>query len=234
MKGKRIFNWMIVLLAAAMLSSCGKDNKAGGDNNNNNSNPSNNVFTGSASQSSSFTGFINEVAAGKFQGGDLSVERRYVFQYYSSGDASNDDWFTFEFNYNSSSCYSYQECMSLQNQNYPVRLVQTNGNILRASSDTMFNDAGRFGGNLQSLKDNLLAKMRSATDIRMCINYYGRWQCGSENQLKISFGSSISTTRWQFRYGNHYYLVDTQYPLAANPIVIQDVNSGQGYQIIRY
>ena len=240
MKGKKVLNWMIVLLAAFMISSCGKDNKAGDGNGGDNNSPNNNISSSTtAGSSQSFPAFIDQVAAGNFRGGDTSVERRYFFQRYYSGDASNDDWFRFELNFNSSSCNSYQECQTLQNQNYPGRLVATDGQVYRSSSDSMFNDQSRFGGSLQSLKDNLVAMMRSATDIRMCVqlsDYWGRsfWQCGSENEIRFRVGTSINSTRWLFRHGDYYYLVDTQYPLAANPILIQDANSSEGYQVIRY
>lgn len=219
--------WGIAFIAAALMTGCGKDNSAGGAGDAINSGNGNFTGTTTASSTSDFQSFITEVEAGRFQGSSLGSTSAGREFYWRSGSAvqNNDNcktkWGIFTYcNYSSSTSYNGSYL------GYSARRVDVNGNIQRLN----FGDLDTFGNTLQEVQNNLVARMRNATNIRKCVNYNGEicYYINSSDQTQQWYQwnlGSYPSTRYIFDHGGFTYLVDTTKPLAANPIGIMRTNS---------
>lgn len=226
--------WGLAFIAAALMTGCGKDNATNGLSDAGNVA---NLTTGVASSTSTqnWSEFINEVEANRFQGASAGKEFYWTSSSYASGDSNCKtkwDFFTY-CSYSSGSNQSYAPGIS-------SRIIEADGRVLRLN----FSD-DNFGNSLQEIQGNLVARMKSATNIRKCVvpsqnvSYPGNpWAiiayAGQEVCYFIDGRSGHSeyavllrnegSKRYIFDHGGKTYLVDTTRPLAANPIGLSDSN----------
>lgn len=225
--------WGIAFIAAALMTGCGKDNATGAISETGNvANLNTGVATSNSTQN--WSEFINEVEANRFQGASAGKEFYWTSSSYASTDNNcKTKWGFFTYcSYSSSSSMSYAPGIS-------SRIVEADGRVYRLN----FSD-DNFGNTLQEIQSNLVARMRSASNIRKCvvpsqnIYYPGTWSllayAGQEVCYFIDGRSGHSdyavllrnegSKRYIFDHGSKTYLVDTTRPLAANPIGLSDTN----------
>lgn len=251
-------NWkkFSVLFIAALLSvSCGKDNKATGEavapvvNNT----PIDSVVSGTSAGAKDFASFINEVEAGRFNG-ESNLSRVYTYgkstQSTNVPEVHTDFWDAFkaQFQFNFYVCPG-SNCPTNSGSSFPMRIVSANGDIARRN----FSIDGNFGTTLVSLKANLVSLMRNAEVSRKCMNLPGlnTSGCLSVNELQDLYYGMITPYNQQiviqylqqamdsnskmftFNYNDYSFIVDLNYPLAANPVGLMDLETGETYILIQ-
>ncbi len=252
-------NWkkFSVLFIAALISvSCGSDNKATGDAvapivvDNTPLDPN---TSGNSAGAKDFAGFIKEVEAGRFNG-KSNISRVYTYrrtvQSSSSTPVHTSFWSAFkaQFSFNYYVCPG-SNCPTNSNSSLPMRYVDANGNIQRNGA---FEIDKNFGSTLKSLKANIVSLMKSAQSSsepkRKCINVYGMGlACLTSQEITNYFMSMYGpyagtyiqqaldskSKMFTFNYNDYSFIVDLNYPLAANPVGLMDLKTGETYILIQ-
>jgi hypothetical protein len=223
MKAKT-FAKFLVLFVALGLSSCGGDNKKGdtapGGTINVLSNPSGN---GTNQNVRTWGEFINSVAANQF--GGASSENQVVRwnKYNNVSDLLN---------YSGDSGFNFDWCWGsdcFDDSSYGARRIGPINQSLPIYRNGTFAFDAELGNNLQELLNNMVARMRSGTNVKKCV--YLEWQglvCESEGHFAVG---GYPSTRWYFEYGNRAYIIDTRLPLAANPVAILKKDTNEGFAL---
>ncbi len=210
----------MAFLAAGFILACGKKNTAEVPINSSPNGINNPISVAGGSNCSgrsmegafSFAEFANQVASCQFsvasQKGAFITYKKYTGVADPLNFQVNDNsGFSFDFNFCfGSDCFDAGEIIG--------RRLDQNLFIYRSAN---FSIDSEFGNNLQALLNNLVSKMRVATNIKKCFFT----QCDSESSLNFNYGN-IKSTRYYFESGNRAYIVDTQFPLIANPVGIYD------------
>lgn len=206
------------------LTACGGKNKKG---NNENGGVAVGVFnTNTAANTADYGSFVNQVAGGNFErpstAGSVAQWQRYtnvsdLLNY--SGSSSNSGW-------NFDWCWG-SDCFTQNDQNIGARRIGTNQEIYRNNA---FAFDSELGPNLQSVLNNLVNKMRSGTNVKKCVWSGWDFYCAQENDFNVG---GVPTTRWYFEHGNRAYIVDTKFPLAANPVAVLNKDTNEGFALIQ-
>ncbi len=220
MKAKTFFKFLVLFLALG-LSSCGGDNKKG------ETAPggggvtllqNNGAPNGSAANAVDWGTFTNQVANNQFGGasseGIVVNWRRYT----GVSDLLNFSGGGFDFN------FCWNDCFDQWNSNYGARRIGPNAQGLPVYRSSTFAFDAELGSNLQQLLSNLVSRMRSATNVKKCINGY----CAAENDFTVG---GMPSQKWYFEYGNRAYIIDSRLPLAANPVAILKKDTNEGFAI---
>jgi hypothetical protein len=232
MKAKSFFKILVVFLAAGFIVACGKKNTTEGNA------PVNGIYNptvvtngstcsaGSSQGALTFLEFANQVAACQFgspsQAGTLATYTEYTgvtdmlnFQVDNGGSG----WF-FDFCWGSD-CFNQQDIIG--------RRLDA-GNLIYRSAN--FGVDNEMGNNLQEMLNVLVTRMRSASNIKKCVyvpNYYS-YDCDAEQNVNFRYGN-IRTTRFYFEYNNRAYILDSSYPLIANPVGIHDKDTDHAWSV---
>jgi hypothetical protein len=230
MKAKSFYKMLVVFLAASVIVACGKKNEVGVDNTVNgiqNSTVVSNVSTCSGGNSNgayTFIEFANQVATCQFkspsQAGTLVTYTEYTgvtdmldFQ------VDNQSGFFFDFCWGSD-CFDQTDFIGR-------RLDQ--GNFIYRSEN--FGIDNEMGNNLQEMLNAVVLRMQSATNVKKCIwSNYGYFDCRAESEINFYYGN-VQTSRYYFEYNNRSYIVDTRYPLIANPVGIHDKDTEHAWAV---
>lgn len=226
--------WGLAFLAAALMTGCGSDNSTGGGSG---SSSNSDLLKGtSSSNTKSWSEFKNEVSNGRFQGNSTGEFYWQNVNYLSSGTSSNckTKWSGF-LTYCS---YSGNTGSSSYLPGISTRIVENDGSVYRIN----FNEDTDFGNSLSSIRNTLVSKMNSATDIRKCVTpqgYHSGYFLGYQEICFYIDGRTVdgvnhsnyatllrneASKRYIFTQGGKTYLVDTGRPLGANPIGVSDAN----------
>jgi hypothetical protein len=230
MKAKSLFKFIVVFLAASMIVACGKKNETTGDA------PINGIYNpvavgngNTCSQGTAgahtFVDFANQIAACQFanpsQQGAFITYQKYtnvtdLLTYQVDGGSG---W-TFEW------CWG-NDCF---NQSQVIGRRLDIGNLIYRSSN--FSVDAELGNNLQEFLNNIVARMRSASNVKKCVfnTLYYAYDCDTESSINFKYGN-IPASRYYFEYNNRAYILDTQFPLIANPVAIHDKDNDEGYAV---
>jgi hypothetical protein len=229
MKAKPFFKILVVFLAASLIVACGKKNET--DQNapiNGVQNPISVALSGTCSTGGSggaytFLEFANQVAACQFQSpsqpGTLATYTEYtgVTDMLNFQVENESGWF-FDFCWGSD-CFDQSAIIGR-------RLDQ--GNLIFRSSN--FGIDNEMGNNLQEMLNAMVTRMRSATNVKKCVWYGYGFDCRSESEINFYYGN-VQTSRYYFEYNNRSYIMDTRYPLIANPVGIHDRDTDHAWAV---
>lgn len=230
MKAKSFFKFIVVFLAASMIVACGKKNEVQENA------PVNGIYNpvavgngNTCSQGTSgahtFVDFANQVAACQFanasqQGAFITYQKYSNVQDLLNYQVDNGSGWSFEW------CWG-SECF---NQSAIIGRRLDLGNLIYRSSN--FTVDAEFGNNMQEFLNNLVNRMKSASNIKKCVfnQFMYAYDCDNESAINFRYGN-IPASRYYFEYQNRAYIIDTQFPLIANPVAIHDKDNQEGYAV---
>lgn len=221
MKAKTFLKFLVLFLALGLSACGGKNKKDEGTN----GNVAVGVFnTNTAASSGDWGTFVNQVAGGNFQQASTANSVAQWKKYSNVTDLLNytPDSGGFEW------CWG-NDCFEDWDTSYGARRVGSSNEVYR---NTTFAFDAELGNNLQELLNNIVARMRSASNIKKCVfdQRIFAYDCRDVNSSNFYYGN-VGTTRWYFEYSNRAYIVDTKYPLAANPVAILKKDTNEGFSI---
>ncbi|MBT7610434.1 MAG: hypothetical protein HN576_11805 [Bacteriovoracaceae bacterium] len=231
MKAKSFIKILVVFLAASLIVACGKKNET--DQNpfiNGIQNPISVALTGTCSAGSTagaftFQEFANQVAACKFSSPSQQGTLASYTEYTGVTDMLN-------FQVDNQSGWSFDWCWGSDcfDQSALIGRRLDQGNLIYRSAN--FGVDNEMGNNLQEMLNAIVTRMRAATNVKKCVwnSWYYNFDCRSESEINFEYGN-IQSPRYYFEYNNRAYIIDTRYPLIANPVGIQDKDTEHAWAV---